>query len=107
VHRVQDFIVEHPERRPGAAGLARIAAMSPRNLTRVFRRATGITPTQFAAQVRVQAARGLLDDPELTVDGIAARCGFASSRQLSRLWKKSFGISISEFRRTRDADGRK
>lgn len=99
VHRVQDFIIEHPEKRPGAAELAHLAAMSQRNLSRVFRRATGITPMQFAAKVRVQVARDLLDDPELTVEGIAASCGFASSRQLRRLWKKSFGMSISAYRR--------
>ncbi len=79
--------------------------MSPRNLSRVFRRATGITPMQFAAKVRVQVARDLLDDPQLTVDGIAANCGFASSRQLRRLWKKSFGMSISAFRRARAQRG--
>jgi transcriptional regulator GlxA family with amidase domain len=105
VHRVQDFIVEHPEKRPGAVELARLAAMSPRNLSRVFRRATGITPMQFAAKVRVQVARDLLDDPQLTVDGIAANCGFASSRQLRRLWKKAFGMSISAFRRARAQGG--
>ncbi len=102
VHKVQDFIVAHPEKKPALDALARIAAMSPRNLTRVFRRATGLTPKQFAAKVKVQVARDLLDDPQRTVAAIAASCGFEDARQLRRLWKRSFGTSIAAFRRQQE-----
>jgi transcriptional regulator GlxA family with amidase domain len=67
--------------------------MSPRNLARVFRRATGLTPKQFGARVKVQVARDLLADPQRTIEGIAASCGFEDARQLRRLWKQSFGMS--------------
>jgi transcriptional regulator GlxA family with amidase domain len=101
VHRVQDFLVAHPDRRATAADLARIAAMSSRNLTRVFRRATGVTPKQFATKVRVQVARDLIDDPQRTVEAIAASCGFEDARQLRRLWKQFYGMSIAEYRAAR------
>jgi len=101
IHRVQDWLVAHPERKPTLAGLARIASMSPRHLARTFRRATGLTPKQFAARVKVQVARDLLDDPQRSVEGIAANCGFEDARQLRRLWKRSFGISIGAFRAAR------
>jgi transcriptional regulator GlxA family with amidase domain len=98
VHRVQDYIVAHPETKPTLARLARVAAMSPRNLARVFRRATQLTPKQFAARVKLQVAHDLLDDPQRTVEEIAASCGFDDARQLRRLWRRAFGGSISEFR---------
>jgi transcriptional regulator GlxA family with amidase domain len=98
VHRVQDFIVQHPERRPSLAQLARVAAMSPRNLTRVFVRATGITPKQFQSKVKLQVARDLIDDPQRSVEAISSSCGFDDARQLRRLWKQNFGMSISDFR---------
>src|SRR5216684_2670921 len=63
VHQVQDFIVQHPDQKLTIAELSRIAAMSPRNLTRMFHRATGVTPKQFASKVRLQVARDLIDDP--------------------------------------------
>jgi transcriptional regulator GlxA family with amidase domain len=94
VHRVQDFLVAHPERRVTATELAHIASMSPRNLARVFRRATGITPKQFAIKMKVQLARDLIDDPQRTVEAIAASCGFENGRQLRRLWKQFYGVSI-------------
>src|SRR5262249_14880473 len=85
VHRVQDYIVAHPDANPTLARLAHVAAMSPRNLARVFRRATRLTPKQFAAKVKLQVARDLLDDPGRTVEDIAASCGFEDARQLRRL----------------------
>jgi len=100
---VQDFIVQHPEHKPTIAELARIAAMSPRNLTRIFFRATGVTTKQFASKVKLQVARDLIDDPQRSVEGIAASCGFEDARQLRRLWKKTFGVSIADYRAARSA----
>lgn len=108
VHQVQDFIVQHPDRKLTIAELSRISAMSPRNLTRVFHRATGVTPKQFASKVRLQVARDLIDDPQRSVESIASSCGFEDSRQLRRLWKQTFGVTIADFRaaRTTAAEGR-
>ena len=108
VHQVQDFIVQHPDQKLTIAELSRIAAMSPRNLTRMFHRATGVTPKQFASKVRLQVARDLIDDPRRSVESIASSCGFEDSRQLRRLWKQAFGVSIADFRsaRTAAAEGR-
>ncbi len=103
VHRVQDWLVAHPEKKPELAQLARIAALSPRHLARVFRGATGITPKQFAAKVKVQVAGDLLGDPQRTVEAIAESCGFEDARQLRRIWKQSYGVSIARFRSGRRA----
>lgn len=98
VHRVQDWMVANADRKATLEDLARIAAMSPRHLARVFRQATGVTPKQFAAKVKVQVARDLLGDPQRTVEAIASSVGFEDARQLRRLWKQSFGVSIAAFR---------
>ncbi|HEU5040883.1 MAG TPA: helix-turn-helix domain-containing protein [Gemmatimonadales bacterium] len=93
VHRVQDWLVAHPSEPATLAELGRVAAMSPRNLTRAFRRATGISVQAFRSRVRLELARGLLNDPALTVEGVARQCGFDSARQLRRLWREAYGTS--------------
>ena len=98
VHRAQDWIVAHPDRNPSLHDLARIAAMSPRNLTRVFRQATGITLKTFVNRVKLQIARDLFGDPGLSVEGVSHRCGFKDSRHLRRLWRQTFGTSPSAWR---------
>lgn len=93
VHRVQDWLVAHPAEGATLADLGRVAAMSPRNLTRAFRRATGISVQEFRSRVRLELARSLLNDPGLTIEGVARQCGFDSARQLRRLWRQAYGTS--------------
>ena len=57
IHRVQDQLIQNPERRFALTELARSAGMSPRSLTRTFRQATGISVNDFATRVRLELAR--------------------------------------------------
>lgn len=93
VHRVQDWLTAHPAERATLPDLARRAALSPRHLTRMFRQATGVSIQEFTTRLRLELARNLLHDPRLTVEAVAGRCGFASARQLRRLWKEIYGTS--------------
>jgi transcriptional regulator GlxA family with amidase domain len=93
IHRVQDHLVRHPEERVRLDVLAAAAGMSARNLTRVFRKTTGISVREFTTRVRLELAGSLLHDPGLSVEGVARRCGFDSARQLRRLWRAAYGTS--------------
>jgi transcriptional regulator GlxA family with amidase domain len=98
IHRVQDWLIAHPAEKATLADLARVAAMSPRNLTRAFRQATGISIQDYRTRLRLELAKSLLHDPGLTVEAVAARCGFESSRQLRRLFKETLGAAPSRLR---------
>ncbi|MFL6264185.1 MAG: GlxA family transcriptional regulator [Thermoanaerobaculia bacterium] len=98
VHRMQDWLVAHPEERATLDELARRAGLSPRHLTRIFRQATGVSIQEYRTRLRLERARSLLRDPGLTLEGIAARCGFESARQLRRVWKEAFGTPPSAAR---------
>jgi transcriptional regulator GlxA family with amidase domain len=98
VHRVQDWVINHPDKNPSLRELARVAAMSPRNLTRLFREATGITIKTYCGRVKIQVAQDLLRNPRLTLESVSASCGFKDPRQFRRLWKQSQGGSPSGFR---------
>ena len=106
VHRVQDWLVAHADRNPTLEELARIAAMSPRNLTRVFRQSTGITLKEFGHRIKLQVARDLLNDRRRTLDSVAASCGFRDPRQLRRLFRDTYGQSPSEWRNASRASAR-
>lgn len=90
IHTVQDWLTEHPEETLSLAELARIGNMGLRNFTRLFRAETGIPPGQYRTLLRLERAKVLLHDPHLTVEHVAARCGFSDARQLRRLWRQNF-----------------
>jgi transcriptional regulator GlxA family with amidase domain len=103
VHLVQDWIVANPHERATLAELGRIAAMSPRNLTRAFRQATGISVKAFTHRVKLEVASQLLADPRRSVEDVATRCGFMDARQLRRLWRQAYGTSPGRWKSGRRA----
>lgn len=99
IHRVQDHILADPARRHTIEALARVARLSPRHLTRVFRRATGTSLKRYTTMLRLEVAATLLHNPDLSIEGIAADCGFGDARQFRRLWKRAHGTGPSAWRR--------
>lgn len=98
IHQVQQHLVTNPASRETLGELARIAGMSERNLTRVFKRATGISIHDYREQLRLERARDLMRNPTMTLDAVAAECGFADGRQLRRVWSARFGEAPSAAR---------
>lgn len=88
VHEVQDYLIDHLREDNSIENLAAMVAMSPRNLTRVFKENTGTTIGKYLTELRAEKARLLLNDPENTIDMVAAKCGYKSARQLQRILKK-------------------
>lgn len=91
IHQVQQHLIANPATRHTIGELAAIAGMSERNLTRVFKRATGISVHEFRERLRLERARDLMRNPTLTLDAVAAGCGFANARQLRRVWSARYG----------------
>ena len=98
IHRLQQHLVANPGSRATLADLAKIAGMSERNLTRVFKRATGVSIHDYRERLRVERARDLMKNPTMTLDAVAVACGFADGRQLRRVWTARFGVPPSESR---------
>lgn len=83
--------------------MAELAHMSPSNLVRVFRRATGQTPLHYLIQLRVRQAVRLLEDSDLNITQIAYRTGFADGNYFSRQFRKCTGVTPSRYRKTQGA----
>lgn len=79
--------------------LAERLGMSVRQLNRLFEKHAGAPPLQVARTVRVQRAKRLLDRRELSIDEIARRAGFPSSRRMSAAFTALYGRPPSSFRR--------
>ena len=76
--------------------LAEIASylyVSQRHLQRLFATHTGKTPVRFYLDVRLDRARGLVTQTELSITEIAVSCGFSHSGPFSRAYRTRFGIT--------------
>jgi transcriptional regulator GlxA family with amidase domain len=87
IHEVQDFLITHLAKENSIEALAEMVAMSPRNLSRVFKESTGLTIVEYLTGLRKETAKTLLNNPDYTIDYIASQCGYKSARQLQRILK--------------------
>ena len=78
--------------------LAARAAMSPRNFARAFRRETGTTPAVYVEQVRVEAARRLLETTDRTVSAVAHDVGIRHAETLHRAFRRRVGTTPDLYR---------
>lgn len=83
-HRVQDHIDAHFTRTLPLADLATRAGVAERTLTRLFTRATGLTPLRYQQLLRRERAEHLIGHGA-TVDSAARAVGFENPRTLRRL----------------------
>jgi transcriptional regulator GlxA family with amidase domain len=77
--------------------LAEMAAMSPRNFTRVFRYELGVAPAEFVRAVRVEVACRLIAEGNETLGAVSRECGFASEEQMRRAFQAVLKQSPREY----------
>jgi transcriptional regulator GlxA family with amidase domain len=87
----------------GVDRLAEAAHLSRRTFVRAFRDATGTTPAAWVRSRRLDEARRLLETTDLSVDQIAAACGFGSAVTLRQGFAAAFGSTPTSYRRRFDA----
>jgi transcriptional regulator GlxA family with amidase domain len=98
VHSVQDWLTSHPSKKARIEELAKIAHMSPRNLTRAFREATGVSIQNYRTRLRLERAHTLMSNPELKFEAISGECGFSDARQFRRIWRGAYHTAPSRTR---------
>ena len=83
------------------ARLARQAGMSEFHFNRLFKRATGLPPSQYQIKLRMDAARRLLRETKKSVITIAIEVGYSNPSHFARLFRKETGLPPTEYRRQR------
>ena len=73
--------------------VARMAGISPRQLERSFRAATGLSPGEYYRRQRLEAARQMVLYSWEPVSGIAHAVGYASSSTLTLHYRKFYGVT--------------
>jgi AraC-like DNA-binding protein len=78
--------------------IARTVHTSTFHFCKIFKRATGLTFTQYLSMVRVAKAKKLLANPQARISEVAYEAGFASLTHFNRLFRRIAGQSPTEFR---------
>ncbi len=98
VRLLESFVDSRLDSQISLRALAAQADLSMFHFARCFRKSTGMTPHQFVTRQRIERARELLRNPNLSVANVALRCGFSQPSHFSEVFRRVVGSSPRQYR---------
>lgn len=99
LRRVTDWMAEHLAEEFSLARLAAQVGISEFHFNRLFKKATGVPPSQYLIRLRMDAARRLLRETDHSVIRIGNEIGYSNPSHFARIFRKESGLTPSEYRR--------
>jgi len=96
--KAKAYIHEHLAEDISRDDIASHVYLNPDYLTRIFKKETGMSVSDYVLQQRLTLAAGLLAQSELPVSAIASKVGYANFSHFSRMFKKYLSLSPLEYR---------
>ncbi|WP_353741149.1 GlxA family transcriptional regulator [Pseudomonas fluorescens] len=104
IQTVLGYAREHLAQPLSVEQLAQVANLSPRQFSRAFRAETGQSPAKAIENLRLEAARQMLERGRLTLDQIALETGFTDHRRMRETFLRVFGQPPQVIRRNARAE---
>lgn len=96
---VRDHIEANLGRPLHLAELAAVAGVGVRRFGTIFSAETGWSPHQYVLSRRIERAKELMGNPELTLAQISSAVGFSDQAQFSRVFRRFSGEAPRTYRR--------
>lgn len=106
IHGAARLMQRQPLRTMAIKEFAARAGLSREHFTRLFHREMGVSPARYRRERQLDVAADWLLRTNLPVQEVALRSGFASGRQLTKMFRHFRGRSPLEFRRRKRAAGK-
>ena len=84
--------------------LAQEVGMSTRQLERLFRRYLDRSPKRYYMELRLQKARNLLMQTDMSVINVALACGFTSPSHFSKCYRSQYDTTPYRERGTQNGE---
>lgn len=99
VEKIDRYILSNFEQQINLQSLSEQFGLVPSYLSRIYKNAKGLSPTNRIIQLRVEQARKLLTaDPDMTMQEIAKLVGFNDPYYFSKIFKSVTGKAPSDYR---------
>jgi len=99
IYHARAFVRHHMDEKITLSVMATNAGCSIPTLTRQFNKNCGCSPMQWVLRFKMEQAAGLLRTTSLRVNEIGERVGISDPYYFSRLFRKTMGLSPSEYRK--------
>jgi len=98
IRLIEELLQNRFDKDVSMKAIAEENAMSPRNLLRRFKAATGYLPGEYVQLLRIGAARQLLERGRAPVQKVASAVGYEDCTYFRGIFKRHTGMTPSEYR---------
>jgi PAS domain S-box-containing protein len=103
--KVIEYILSNYASQISLEALAKMAALSPSQFERRFKKSFGSTPTEYIRSIRIQAACQYLAEGTLSISQIAFKTGHYDHSHFNRYFSRYMGQSATRYRNAHAASG--
>ncbi|WEK55546.1 MAG: response regulator [Candidatus Cohnella colombiensis] len=99
VQQMKRYIIENSQEDISLEMIARKVDLSPFYISKVFKEQLGVNYIDFLTECRIEKAKQLMSDPELSLKEITFEVGYNDPNYFSKVFKKISGVSPTEYRK--------
>lgn len=99
VTKAREYIVENFKKDISLTDCAECVGISPYYLSHIFKERTGDTFVEYLSRIRIEEAKNLALNKNLTVSDISSRCGYLNITYFCKVFKRMTGMTIGEYRK--------
>jgi YesN/AraC family two-component response regulator len=101
VERTIDYIQENYCHDISLDDISGAVYLSPKYLSAIFKQETGRTVFSYVTDLRMQKAAALLEEESIQVKDLAGQVGYNNVQSFIRFFKRTFGLTPAQYRKTR------
>jgi AraC-like DNA-binding protein/ligand-binding sensor protein len=98
VASAKEFVQAHAEEPISLGQVVEHVHVSRFYFCKLFKKATGMTLTEYVTRVRIEKAKALLGDPSRRVSEVVFAVGFGSIPRFNSVFKEQVGMAPTEYR---------
>ena len=99
VYKILTYVDTHYSENITMNDLSAVTGLSPDYMTRKFKSALHMTPSEYVRKFRIARAMELLCTTDLSVAAVADRTGFSDVSLFSRVFKQAVGLPPASYRK--------
>jgi AraC family transcriptional regulator len=97
--RVEQYVAEHVSERVLLSSMAELVRLSPYHFAHAFKHSFGVPPHRYHMMRRVEEAKTLLANQDVSITEIGRRLGFGETSAFTAGFHKLTGMSPTQYRR--------
>lgn len=98
IKKAKDYIIQHFKKDISLDDISRELDISPYYFSKLFKDVTGINFVEYLTNLRIEEAKDLLNNADMSMKAICVQVGYNDPNYFSRIFKKSTGRTPTEYK---------